>query len=163
MILGNPYKFSIMTKTIHEWNTDEAFCNGILLFCVAGTIFPTEIVTATLKCEIQPLKEKLNNPAIDVKLYAIQKEKAFVEIYNLTFPENVDINNDYKFDISPDSFSDNNCFVFAVGNGEQVRIMAAKLNYLIKNSRHDLRRIDVSETFLDATEIKKIASELDIF
>ena len=56
MILGNPYSFSVFINTIKEWNIDNEFCNGILLFCVDGDFFPKRIVTATLKCEIQPLK-----------------------------------------------------------------------------------------------------------
>ncbi len=58
MILGNPYSFSVFINTIKKWNIDNEFCNGILLFCVDGDFFPKRIVTATLKCEIQPLKEK---------------------------------------------------------------------------------------------------------
>ena len=53
MILGNPYKFSVFISTIKEWNIDNEFCNGVLLFCIDGNIFPKKIVTATLKCEIQ--------------------------------------------------------------------------------------------------------------
>lgn len=55
MILGNPYSFSVFINTIKEWNIDNEFCNGILLFCVDGDFFPKRIVTATLKCEIQPM------------------------------------------------------------------------------------------------------------
>ncbi len=92
----------------------------------------------------------------------MQKDKAFVEIYNITFPEDVDIDNDYRFDVSPQSFSDSDCYVFAISNGEQVRIMAAKLNYIIKNSRHELKNLDISEAFITINELKKIISELDI-
>ena len=49
MILGNPYKFSVFISTIKEWNIDNEFCNGVLLFCIEGNIFPKKIVTATLK------------------------------------------------------------------------------------------------------------------
>lgn len=48
MILGDPYKFAILSGMIDEWNIDHVFCNGILLFCVDGDIYPREIVTATL-------------------------------------------------------------------------------------------------------------------
>lgn len=163
MIIGNPYKFSIFTKTIKEWNIDETFCNGILLFCVDGNIFPKEIVTATLKCEIQPLKEKLMNITINEELYNMQKDKAFTEIYNITFPENTDVYNDYRFDISPPSFSDCDCYVFAISNGKKVRIMAAKLNYIIKDSRYELNNINVSETFITTDDLNEIISELDIY
>lgn len=163
MILGNPYKFSIIIDTIKEWNIDEAFCNGVLLFCIDGNFFPKEVITATLKCEVQLLRENFKNLTVDEKLYNMQKDKAFVEIYNMTFPLDTDIDNDYRFDISPQSFSDNDCYVFAISNGEQVRIMASKLNYVMKDSRHELNGISVSETFIDISELNKVMSEIGTF
>lgn len=163
MMLGNPYKFSIIIDIINEWNIDGAFCNGVLLFCVDGNIFPNEVITATLKCEVQLLKENIKNLTIDEELYTMQKDKAFVKIYNITFPYDTDINNDYRFDISPQSFSDSDCFVFAISNGNQVRIMASKLNYITKDSRHELENINVSETFIDISELNKMISEIDTF
>ena len=132
MILGNPYKFSVFISTIKEWNIDNEFCNGVLLFCIDGNIFPKKIVTATLKCEIQLLKEKLRNLITNERLYNMQRDKAFAEIYNITFPEDISIDNDYRFDITPESFADENCYVFAVSNGKEVRIMATKLNYIVE-------------------------------
>lgn len=163
MMLGNPYKFSIIIDTINEWNIDGAFCNGVLLFCVDGNFFPKEVITATLKCEVKLLKENLTNLTIDEELYNMQKDEAFVRIYNITYPSDTDIDNNYSFDISPQSFSDSDCFVFAISNGKQVRIMASKLNYITKDSRHELKNINVSETFIDISELDKIISEVDIF
>ena len=163
MILGNPYCFSVFVNTIKEWNIGSEFCNGVLLFCVDGEFFPKRIVTATLKCEIQPLKEKLMNLINDEMLYNMQKDRAFAKIYNITFPEDTDIDNDYRFDISPASFIDENCFIFAIRNGENVRIMAAKLNYNKKESRHEISNVDISETFITIKEINKIIAKLDIY
>ncbi|TYQ15991.1 UNVERIFIED_CONTAM: immunity protein 42 of polymorphic toxin system [Acetivibrio alkalicellulosi] len=163
MMIGDPYKFSIIINTIDEWNIDGTWCNGVLLFCVDGNFFPKEVVSATLKTEVPLLKKNLKNLTIDEELYNMQKDKAFVEIYNITFPFDTHIDNDYRFDISPLSFSDSNCYVFAISNGKQVRIMASKLNYIIKDSRHDLKSINVNETFIDISELNKIISEIDIF
>ena len=149
MILGNPYKFSVFISTIKEWNIDNEFCNGVLLFCIEGNIFPKKIVTATLKYEIQLLKEKLRNLITNERLYNMQRDKAFAEIYNITFPEDISIDNDYRFDITPESFADENCYVFAVSNGKKVRIMATKLNYIVEESRHELSNVDISETFIE--------------
>ena len=162
-MLGDLYKFSIIINTIDEWNIDETWCNGILLFCVDGDFYPKEVISATLKSEVPLLKKNLKNLTIDEELYNMQKDKAFVEIYNITFPSDTDIDNDYRFDISPLSFSDNHCFVFAISNGKQVRIMASKLNYIIKDSRHDLKSINVSETFIEISELNKIILDIDIF
>ena len=163
MILGNPYSFSIFINTIKEWNIGNEFCNGVLLFCVDGEFFPKRIVTATLKCEIQPLKEKLMNLAEDEILYNMQKDKAFARIYDITFPEDTSISNDYRFDISPEILADDNCFIFAVRNGAKVRIMAAKLNYNKIESRHEIRNVDISETFIPIDELNGIIAKLDIY
>lgn len=162
MILGNPYKFSVFISTIKEWNIDNEFCNGVLLFCIDGNIFPKKIVTATLKCEIQLLKEKLRNLIINERLYNMQRDKAFAEIYNITFPEDISIDNDYRFDITPESFADENCYVFAVSNGKEVRIMATKLNYIVEESRHELSNVDISETFIEIEDLNQIISQLEI-
>ena len=162
MILGNPYSFSVFINTIKEWNIDNEFCNGVLLFCIDGNIFPKKIVTATLKCEIQLLKEKLRNLITNERLYNMQRDKAFAEIYNITFPEDISIDNDYRFDITPESFADENCYVFAVSNGKEVRIMATKLNYIVEESRHELSNVDISETFIEIEDLNQIISQLEI-
>ena len=163
MILGNPYKFSVFISTIKEWNIDNEFCNGVLLFCIEGNIFPKKIVTATLKYEIQLLKEKLRNLITNGSLYNMQRDKAFAEIYNITFPEDISIDNDYRFDITPESFADENCYVFAVSNGKEVRIMATKLNYIVEESRHELSNVDISETFIEIEDLNQIISQLEIY
>ena len=163
MILGNPYKFSVFISTIKEWNIDNEFCNGVMLFCIEGNIFPKKIVTATLKYEIQLLKEKLRNLITNERLYNMQRDKAFAEIYNITFPEDISIDNDYRFDITPESFADENCYVFAVSNGKKVRIMATKLNYIVEESRHELSNVDISETFIEIEDLNQIISQLEIY
>ena len=58
MIIGDPYKFAIDMQKIEEWNYsgDNTFLNGVVLFSIDWTIFPTEIKTATLTSELMPLK-----------------------------------------------------------------------------------------------------------
>lgn len=161
MIVGNPYKFSICIDTIKEWNIDRAFYNGVLFLCINGNLFPKKVVTATLSCEIPYLKKQFSNIAIDKQLYTMPKEEAFAEIYHITFPNHLNLDNDYRFDVSPLSFSDNHCFVFAVRNGEQVRILADALNYIVNDSIHELNNINVIETFITIDELNEIISNLD--
>ena len=162
MLLGNPYKFAVITKTIKEWNVDKTFCNGVLLFCVDGNIFPKEVLTATLNSELNPLKEKLENIAINVEIFNMEKEAAFKQIYNVTSPEDINLDNDYQFDITPLSFPEDNCYIFAVSDGTQVRILAAKLKYIKEKSRHMLKNININEAFISAQEMKEIAKALKI-
>ena len=111
MIIGDPYKFAILSGEINEWNIDDAFCNGVLFLCVNGDIYPKEVVTATLRCEIEYLKQKLRNITTDKRLYILPPQQAFAEIYGITFPEDMDSDNGDCFDITPASLSDHNCFV----------------------------------------------------
>ncbi len=170
MIIGNPYKFSIFAKIIKEWNSDESsFRNGVLLFCIDGELFPKQILTATLNCEIPQLKEKLMNLAINAELFEMEKEKAFIQMYNATFPKwdskwnnEGDICNDYRYFLSPIILSDFGCHVYAVSNSKQIRIMAARLNYILEESTHDLNDLKISETFITYDELKNIILELSI-
>lgn len=162
MILGNPYKFAVIAKTIQEWNVDETFCNGVLLFCVDGNLFPKEIFTATLASELYPLRQQLANIGIHHEIFHMKKEKAFQKMYDITFPKDDDFGNDYQFDITPPSLSDNNYYIFAVSNGIAVRILAAKLHYIKKISRHMLKNIAIAEAFISVEEMEDIAKDLRV-
>ncbi len=163
MIIGDPYKFAILSGVINEWNIDDTFCNGVLLFCVNGDIYPKEVATATLRCEIEYLKQKLRNLTTDKRLYILPPQQAFAEIYGITFPEDMDSDNGDCFDITPASLSDHNCFVFAVCDGVNIRILASELAYERENSRHRLENIIISETFLTVGELREIIAVLEGF
>ena len=163
MILGDPYKFAVITQEIKEWNTCNTFCNGVLLFCIDGEIFPKTIDTATLTYELSGYEKKLTTIVDDNKLYNMQKEEAFVCIYDLVHPEDWDIDNDYRFDFSPETLSNANgdCKVFVVSNGENVRIMAAsEIKYNKEESRHELDNIAISDTTIKVEEFHEIMSAL---
>ena len=155
MIIGDPYKFAILSGVINEWNIDDTFCNGVLLFCVNGDIYPKEVATVTLRCEIEYLKQKLRNLTTDKRLYILPPQQAFAEIYGITFPEDMDSDNGDCFDITPASLSDHNCFVFAVCDGVNIRILASELDYEMENGRHRLQDIAVSETLVSVSEVDR--------
>lgn len=162
MVLGDPYKFSIVVSEVAEWNAgDSSFHNGILLFCIAGMLYPQEIETVTLGYEIDQLKRVLAKPTINEKIYNMDKEEAYVEMYNTTYPPDYK-DNDYRYYISPQIFSDRNYCVFMVSNGHDVRIMAAKLEYIIDKSRHKLKDIDIHETFISEEELHEMVSRLEL-
>lgn len=158
MILGDPYHFAIMAESVSAWNIDKSFCNGILVFLLNNHLFPPEICNATLRYELPLLKEKLLNPVIDPTLYAQSDIAAFSQMYDSVFTK--EDSNDL-FDWSPSVFSDHNYYVFAVGNGIQIRILAAHLNYIPSDGRHDLRQCLIQEAILSSKEAKEIAASLD--
>lgn len=162
MIIGDPYKFSVFVQSIKEWNLDETYCNGVLFICVNGKLFPKEVVTASLRGEIAYLSKKLENIAINEELFNMPKENAYIEIYNLVHPEDYDVDNDYQFDVSPQVLSDEDCYIYAVGNGSEIRILAAELDYIIEEGRHSFTNLNVTESFITIVELDKIVTKLKL-
>ena len=165
MILGNPDKFAIIMEVVNDWNIDQSFNNGVLFFTIEGKIFPcNEVVNATLNSEIPQLKRCISSVGTDERLFSLPKDEAFTEMYNLRSPKDWSIDADYRFDISPLSFSDKNCLKFAVSDGKQVRILAvADLEYIIAESRYNLKNIDISEVYITVAELNDILLKLSIY
>lgn len=167
MVIGDPYTFAIIISTINAWNPDSSgntFCNGILFYCVDGEIFPKEVLSATLKTEILDLRNSLTNLAVDETLYGKSKDDAFAMLLDITFPtcdpDGPIVLNDYRFDISPCSCSDHGYHIFAVSNGDQVRILAAKVDYDIEEGKFDLQQFKVSEAFVSLADWKRIVQQI---
>lgn len=160
MIIGNPDCFAVIVDVMESWNADRIFQNGILFLAISSEIFPKEIQSATLSCEIPELIESLKNIPVDKEIFGMPAEKAYSEIYNLVFPDDWDIDNDYRYMISTPSFSDNDYLVFAVSNGEKVRILAAKPDYCKEESIHISEGVKITETFIDVSELNYIIDKL---
>ena len=160
MIIGNPYKFAIIVYPIKEWSS-ESLRNGVLLISIDGKLFPNEIFTSTLDVEYINLKETLMNIPIDENLYNMKKDEAFKTIYNIVCPSDFNIASDYRFDLSLESINDHN-HIFAVSNGESIRIMASMLYYNIGESKHILANANISETFISIDEMNDIISQLKL-
>lgn len=160
MIIGNPYYFAVIFDVVECWNVDKTFQNGILFLAINAEIFPKEIQSATLSFEVSKLTDSLKNIPVDEKIFSMPKHKAYSEIYNKVFPEDWDINNDYRYMISTPSFSDNDYLVFAVSNGEKIRILAGKPDYCKEESIHILEGAEITETFVDISEMNDIITKL---
>lgn len=161
MVVGNPYKFAILYEKVTEWNIDDTFCNGILFYFLNGVMFPRQLTTATLSCEISRLQEKLKAPQIvNCELFSMSKEEAFTAIYNATLSGDImDCIN--HFDITPSSFSDQDCYIFAVSDGLQVRIFASTLVYIPEESRHSLNDAKIEEVFMNINDFKNIGYQME--
>lgn len=160
MVVGNPYKFAILYEKVTEWNIDDTFCNGILFYFLNGVMFPRQLTTATLSCEILRLREKLKEPQIiNCELFDMSKEEAFAAIYNSTLSGDI-IDCYNHFDITPSSFSDQDCYIFAVSNGEQVRVFASTLIYVPEESRHNLEDAKIEEVLMDINDFKNIGYQM---
>lgn len=163
MIIGDPYSFAILAKKINSWNTDSTFNNGILLFYVNGELYPKEIINTTLSSELYNVNQAFDNIKINTELYYAEKNIAYKKIYDITYPENWDLDNDYSYDITPQSFSDQNYYIFAVSNGKKIRILASKLDYDFEISRHNFININISEIYIDCHIWEDCKKKIDFY
>ena len=148
-------------EEIPKWNNKNSiFHNGVLLYFIGGEIFPKRILNATLSSEILQLKYYMN-PEINKGLYEGEKTKSFVEMYNITYPEDENVLNDYRYDFTPLSFSDAGCFAFLVSNGHEIRILASELKYNLNESIYALNNINIIETFITNDEFCELGHQLD--
>lgn len=164
MIIGNPYRLSFFVEVIEEWNRKgdiPSFCNGVFLLCLNGELFPKQVNTSTLNVDISDLKDRLLNIPIDEETFNMRKQEAFIKMHNLTFPEEGGCDYSCRYYISPPALYDYCCYAFAVSNKSQVRIMVAKLNYIIEESTSDLNNIDVIEAIITHDELNEIVFKLN--
>lgn len=160
MIFGDPFHFAVCTEYVVPWNNNFDFCNGLMHFYIDGMVFPIETINATLTCEIHMLSERLANLPVDMLVYEMERKEAFRHLYNLVYPADSSSLNDYRFEISPASFSDNGYIVLAVSNGTNVRIMGAKLKYNVEESRHNLNDINIYETIVNYNLLVEISKKV---
>lgn len=163
MILGNPYRFSIFLDVVENWNTkgSYSFYNGMLVFCIDGKVFPNRLVNATLGSEVPNLIRQFSQVSINPKFFDMKKREAFLEIYHITHSDDIDIDGDYSYDVTPYSFEDINCFVFAVSNGEQVRILASYLEYRPEEGIHEMANIEITEAYISVDDMAELISKLN--
>lgn len=100
MIIGNPDCFAVIVDVVESWNVDKSFQNGILFLAISSEIFPKEIQSATLSYEFAELTESLKNIPVDKGIFSMPTEKAYNELYNLVYPDDLDIDFDYRYMIS---------------------------------------------------------------
>ncbi len=85
-----------------------------------------------------------------------------MKIYDLVHPKSIDDEYEYSFSITPDSFSDNRYYVFAVGNGDQVRILACNQ---LKQSTVESGAIEndliVKDTIISLKEIELLIENIE--
>lgn len=160
MLIGDPFQFSILINTVKEWNDCAEINNGVMILTVDGFMFPAnEILNICLSCEVPELIGNLKGIPINNEVFNIKsKESAFVEIYHLVYCNHIDpdldrIEEDWRYKIAPMEFFDKDLTVFAVSDGENVRILASKLKYVKKISCHRLENITVREAFVSCADI----------
>lgn len=125
MIFGNPDKFAFWVEKVPEWCA--GFVNGLLYVYVNGEMFPKKLHTTTLSDLGSLFDYAFADPPKDERLYALSDDELFAEFRRLRFPayftDNEDADEDYRYDIEYYEIGDWGYDIFAVSNGENVRIL----------------------------------------
>lgn len=159
MIIGDPYRLSVIIEKVQMWS-DSSFHNGIFMVCIDGKMFPNELINVTLSSELRQLSDIVSNIIENEALYSMDKNILFETLYNITYPSDLETDNDYSYLISPQSLADNDYFIFAVKSKNNVKIIAAHPIYEPDMGIHILDDLDVSEIVISANEFEDIVSEL---
>ena len=160
MVIGDPYKFSIIFDRVDKWNMSINDNNGYLNLSIDSEIFPKKLINTIVNTSLFDIKNSLNNIPVDTSIYNMNTSEAFKTLYNLVYPVEFENDNDYRYELSPMALTDENAFVFAVKGKGKVKIVASILGYDYENSRH-IFNDKVIEVILEQDEIAEIVNNID--
>ena len=158
MIIGDPFRFSVLVESVKEWGG----YNGVMIITVDGFMFPDrELLNISLDCMVPELVNNLKRIPVNKAVFNIKDKKcAFAAIYDLVHPE-VGDSEDWRYIITPQEIWDKDYYIFAMSDGKDVRILASRLKYINKTSRHRLENITVREAFVSDSELREITAALE--
>ena len=155
MVIGDPYKFGFIIERIREWEASATYQSGIVFLFLDNTIYPDTVRNTTLNVDLWHLTRDdspFMDPVIDPDLYELEKEQLFKTLYETTYPEDIEADNDYKYVWDLLEIGDAGFDIFSISNGKKIKIFGAKLHI------DDVDLLNMVE--LDLDEYLSIANEL---
>lgn len=130
MLIGEPYKFCFLIERIPEWE-NESFKNGMMFVCVEDSIYPDNVRTTTLNSELYSLTDMngaFMNPVIEPDTYLFTENELFQHIMRVTYPEDDELDNDYRYEWEFHEINDAGYRFFSVSDGSKVKILVCRVN-----------------------------------
>ena len=155
MVIGDSCKFGFIIERIREWEASGTYQSGIVFLFLDNTIYPDTVRNTTLNVDLYHLTRDdspFMNPVIDPDLYELEKEQLFKTLYETAYPEDIEVDNDYKYVWPLQEIGDAGFEIFSVSNGKKIKIFGAKLHI------DDVDLLNMVE--LDLDEYLSIANEL---
>lgn len=174
MVIGDPYRLAFIVERMPIWEPqNDSFRNGIMFLCVSGEVYPKDVRTTTLGCELPWLlapESPLMNTVVDKELFALPSGELLAYLESITYPDDTDddddIDNDYRFVLPFEEISDRGFDVFVLSDGENVRVLVGQdvnrrlsPNGFIINDGHEL----AGETKITLHELESIRVALADF
>lgn len=130
MVIGDPYRLAFIVERMPIWEPqNDSFRNGIMFLCVSGEVYPKDVRTTTFFSELPDILGEgsaLMNVAVDRELYAMPSDELLAYLENITYPEDIDTDNEYRFIVPFTEISDRGFDVFIVSDGENVRVLVGQ-------------------------------------
>ncbi|WP_447588186.1 immunity 42 family protein [Aquipseudomonas campi] len=173
MIIGDPNCFAILVEKVDIWTAEDSYINGIFHYIIGGYFLPEMVGVATLSGDIFCLSDDNALVAFPESrdLFFMPKEEAFKFMLSSMLPsilepgKDVDDNfeEDFQYQASTYNIENGGSYVFAVSLGEQVRILGAKVNYLLFDDSGNGRwevvdSIVVHEVFVNKDTVREIVN-----
>lgn len=174
MVFGDPNNFGILIEKISIWSAENGYENGLFHFCIDGELYPPRAKVASLGSDVFYLSDDnaLISLPVENEIFSMDKKEAFFSMLRLMLPDladpEVDVDesfvSSYLYQASTPNLEEDSCYVFAVSNGQDVRILGAKLSELIENEAgeyfwEDKRDIQVKEAIINKSELISIVNQ----
>ncbi len=156
MLIGDPSRFAFLLERVPQW--ENGYLNGLMFLIVNDSIYPREVRTTTLCCELPELldaQSALRNPVIDTALFRMETAECFRRITEAVYPEDHETDNDYRYLIPFHEINDSGFSMFAVSDGKSVRILVGEWEQGVHSF--------VEETVILMEEYRRIAEQLQEF
>lgn len=157
MIIGNPLKFAFLIERIQDWEVDY-WKNGIMFVIVNNGIYPKEMRTTTFNSEIPDIlnpNSAFMNPSIDKELYNKSDLELFRYMADITFPDSLENDNDYRYLIPFHEINDSGYNFFIISNGINIKIFVGRWEF------ENINLVDCTE--ISIQEYAEIKSKITIF
>lgn len=129
MLIGDPEKLAFLIEPVLQWSSN-GFVNGLLYVYVNGNMFPKDLRTTTLSDDLLFLlsNSPFVSPKSDNELYALDSKDLLDKLSIVTFPDDINIDNDYSYLIPLVELQNAKYYFFIIANEKDIKILVSKAN-----------------------------------
>ncbi len=167
-VYGDPNKFALIVERIEQWTDVKSHANGVFHFVIDQCIYPRRVRVSTLSADIGGLASDnalLSGPQCDA-VGGMGAKAAFTFLLNRMRPGHLlsdddipdDFVDDYTYQASTDNLENDSCYVFAVGVGDEIRILGAKMESPLDDGPSLIA--DLAEVWVGRDEVRDIVRQV---